>query len=189
MEVDEGYSRLEAEINAEIDLRVLELEDERRKRLEALKLLWPSIIATFGSQASATVLNQDMSASNNGVLSGKRRAFPMRQAIRDIINGLEENAKFDQPHIYNELVNSHPELRESPPPNIRAQIASVLNWLTHKEKVLAIAKEGRGSVPNIYRKKTYEELAMEDESIDQAEAEYRAARQRFLVENAEGVNK
>jgi hypothetical protein len=187
MEVDERYAKLEAEIDAEFDARIAQLEEERKRRHEALILLWPSIVATFGHGVTATVLNQDASASNNGALNDKRKPFPMRQAIRSIIDRLEDNAEFNQPSIYDELLKSNPELKESPPPNIRAQIASVLNWLTHKEKVIAVAKEGRGSVPNVYRKRPYEEQLAEE--IFGKPNEKSTVYRPLINETAEGVNK
>jgi len=149
MSVDDQLKGLHARIDEEYEAKLAQLEAERKERHEALDKVWP-IIAGFTAVIFAPPVIKALAARNDPQKEG-RKPFPMRRAISQIIDRLEEGAEISQPQIYDQLMGQYPELKEEPPVNMRAQIASVLNWIT-KNGRLQVAKEGRGSYPNVYRK-------------------------------------
>jgi hypothetical protein len=151
MSVDERLRELHAHIDKDFEARLAQLEAERKERHEALDNLWP-IISGFTAAIfpSPEVAAKALEAGNRSLKEG-RMPFPMRRVVSELINKLEEGAEITQPQIHEELMRQYPELKEDPPTNMRAQIASVLNWVTRNGR-LVVAKEGRGSYPNVYRK-------------------------------------
>jgi hypothetical protein len=163
MSVDEQLRELHAHIEKDFEVRLAQLEAERKERHEALDKLWPIIsdftAALFPSPETAIKANE----AGNGLLREGRKAFPMRRTVSEMIDKLEEGAEISQPRLYDMLLEQYQELREQPPVNMRAQIASILNWLTKGGRVI-VAKEGRGSYPNVYRKPTDIERAFPEKA-------------------------